>query len=292
MKPGPAYALRLVPMFVNISDPPRRARDVLAEIAITKHWYSNIAEAEEAGEAWESVFLRRLREDLSHCIEEGKPYFVVINSSAPDQIQGAAFIEPNDSLEVQEAKRKKAQSLMYLEELRNLSPRRFEGLCRGVIAVLGVIDHTVTKSSADEGIDFFGKLLLEQFLGADPVFPGIERQLEVWMIGQAKHYQASNVSTPDIRELVGSVELAKAKAFGSRDISKYEKLELRPCDPIFYLFLTTGSLSRTSAVLLKRSGVIAMDGQMIAQFLASRNVGTRLGVFDQSQFQKWLSKYI
>lgn len=293
MRPGPALAVQAITAVIDISGGPRPAKEALAELALLRGWCKASTEAVELGEKWEIAFLKRLRDEVNRCRDEGHPFFVTVNSSSPYLIQGAAFIEPHDPPNIQESKRRRANSGAYLMTLRALSPRDFEALCVGVLAQLGVADYKLTKASADEGIDFFGRLRLADFLDADPAFPGIEQQLSVWMVGQAKHYQETSVSTPDVRELVGSVELAKAKVFGAAaSVNHYSTLSIRPCDPIFYLFLTTGVLTRNTQLLLKGSGVIGMHGEMIAQFLSSHDIGTSAGMFDPPAFSLWLSKFV
>ena len=127
---------------------------------------------------------------------------------------------------------------------------RLQYLCSGLLKVIGVDKPITTKYSADEGIDFYGKLKLEKFVFSEHHFPGVQQQLDCWLIGQAKHYLNLDVSTVEIRELVGSVELAKARAFGSIG-EKYLDLQVRVCDPVFYLFFTTGRLTSASWQLLK-----------------------------------------
>ena len=56
------------------------------------------------------------------------------------------------------------------------------------------------------------------------------------MVGQAKRYIQTKASTPDIRELVGSVIFTQSTAAGE---AKYEDLAIRLCDPVFFLFFTT-----------------------------------------------------
>jgi hypothetical protein len=60
------------------------------------------------------------------------------------------------------------------------------------------------------------------------------------MVGQAKHYQAMQSGTPDIRAVVGSIDLARGKAFGSAS-DKYPDLYIRVYDPVFYLFFRPGT---------------------------------------------------
>jgi restriction endonuclease Mrr len=164
-------------------------------------------------------------------------------------------------------------------------------MCVGILEKLGVDRPTLTKVSVDEGIDFFGKLRLEKLLVPDGTAPSLERQLGVWIVGQAKHYKSSKVSTFDVRDLVGAVELAKGRAYSSGE-STYPDLAMRVCDPVFYVFITTGRLSSATWRLLRRSGVIGMDGQMVAAFLAAQGIGMRHGALRRTSLNRWLKKYL
>jgi len=210
--------------------------------------------------------------------------------SSPTYIQGIAFVEPRDSAELRMAKISRAQFKSYGAVLQGLTPREFEALCVGVLAVMGVDSPVLTPRSADEGIDFYGRLRLEKHIFADKPLPGLQRQLVAWLIGQAKHYRSGQVSTPEIRDLVGAVTLAKGQAFGSGD-DKYKDLSVRVCDPVFYLFFTTGRLTSNSWALLERSGVIGMDGQMLGAFLADHAIGVVEGTFHQPTFSDWLAQF-
>src|SRR5207248_5447145 len=115
------------------------------------------------------------------------------------------------------------------------------------------------------------------------LFPGVHSQMSVWMVGQAKHFLKGKVSTPDIRELVGSVLLARSRAF-SVNTEKYIDLRIRACDPVFFLFFTTGQISAYGWTLLDSAGVIGMDGEMVASFLADNAIG-----IENNGFQKTVS---
>ncbi len=198
-------------------------------------------------------------------------------------IQGSAFIEPGDPDDTKNAKRSRAKITDYVSALSNLTPREFETMCAQVLHHMGVKDPVATRYSGDEGIDFFGRLRLDAHVLRTYKFPGVEKQLKVWTIGQAKQHTSGRVSTPEIRDLVGAVELAIGGAYGSA-VSPYSDPRLRVCDPIFYLFFTTGQISSNSWRLLERRGVIAMDGEMVAAFLADREVALANGKFDIGQF--------
>ena len=85
--------------------------------------------------------------------------------------------------------------------------------------------------------------------------------------------------------------VSKAQAYGSGD-EKYGDLNIRACDPVFFLFFTTGRMTTNSWTLLDRSGVIGMDGEMVAAFLADHGIGLLDGKFDKEKFKIWLSPFV
>ncbi len=232
-----------------------------------------------------------LRQELSESNEIGRFVRFDFNSSSEYLVQCCAFIEPRDSPQVKLAKQRQSKYYDYVIALTELSPKEFEALCGGLLELFGVIDPQVTSYSADEGIDFFGRLKLDKFMFSEEIYPNIQKQLSVLMIGQAKHYIKGQSSTFEIRELVGSVELAKGGAYGAVK-EKYENLRIKVCDPVFYLFFTTGRFSLNSWRLISNSGVVAMDGDMVATFLAQKSIGIDDdGAFQLSAFKDWVTNY-
>jgi hypothetical protein len=291
MKPGPSLAKSILLASMGVDESPRPARDWLVSISLSQQWHSNDSDASEAAEKWEKPFLHLLRQELSELSKLGRFCPFDFNSSSPYLIQGSAFIEPRDDAETKESKLRRAQHNTYATALTRLSPRDFEALCVALLQSLGVDDPVLTPYSADEGIDFYGRWPLGHHLQPAIASPWAQAQLSVWMLGQAKHHTAGHVSTFEIRELVGAVELAKAKAYGSAN-ERYADLRLRVCDPVFYLFFTTGRISSASWRLISTSGVAAMDGSMIANFLAERGIGTdQGGVFQDDAFADWIATY-
>ena len=177
----------------------------------------------------------------------------------------------------------------YLDEFHRLSPTEFEYLSGRVLSLLKVEEEYVTRSSGDQGIDFYGKVPFGEIIKPGVLTPGAEKNMKVWLVGQAKHYDATQVSTKDIRELVGSISLAKSKIYaGSKD--PLAQLQMRTCDPIFFLFFTTGSISKDAKDLLRRSGVVAMDGYQLAIFLADNGIGSVNDNFDPNVFRSWIGE--
>ncbi len=291
MKPGPLHAARILAEEMEISASPRPAAEWLAEICISQSWFRDPNEARERAEGWEGRFLSELRRELRESRELGRHSLFAFNTSSEYMVQGAAFAEPHDPPDVKLVKSRAAQHSSYVAALSALTPRHFEAMCAGILAELGVDSPTLTKYSADEGIDFFGKLRLEKFITPAHMTAGLERQMNVWMIGQAKHYKANAISTFEIRDLVGAVELARGKAFSTGE-AKYPDLAIRVCDPVFYMLITTGRLSSATWRLLERSGVTGMDGQMVAAFLAQHGIGMKAGQFDRAVLTRWLNRYL
>jgi restriction endonuclease Mrr len=291
MKPGPALAANLFFEIVRVTDAPRDAMEWLVRICLMQEWARNDIEAQEMCSRWVEPFLAQLRQKLREFRRLGRFEPFAFNSSSEYMVQGPAFIEPADTKEQKEQKKRITHFDAYVTALRNLSARKFEALCSGLVHKLGVANPVLTKSSFDEGIDFYGKLDLEQFIRPMGKAVGVEKQLSVWIIGQAKHYKKQKVSTFDVRDLVGAVELAKGKSFGST-APKYGDLNVRVCDPVFYFFVTTGKLSGPTWNLLERGGIVGMDGHMVAAFLAGHKVGIKLDKFDEPTFDNWIDSYL
>lgn len=287
MRPGPASVAQLICDELPLDAAPRRVAEIVAEFSISKGWVTDLSEAQEQAELWEDRVLSRLRQIQTDFHGIGRFTKFAFNSSSDYLVQGACFIEPIDSATLADGKKRRLRHSDYYAALRELTPRQFEFLCGKLIQLLGVNDPVVTRSSADEGIDFFGKLSLGSLFYPDDLTPTIQKQLDIWLVGQAKQYQLTQSGTPELRELVGSVELGRAKVFGSLN-STLDGLNIRVVDPVFVIFITTGTISLNGWRLLERSGVIGFDGEMIAAFLADRGAGILGTEFLAARFLEWL----
>jgi restriction endonuclease Mrr len=108
------------------------------------------------------------------------------------------------------------------------------------------------------------------------------------VVGQAKHYLSTRSGTPEIRDLAGAISLGRAGAYGGVE-SAFHDMHIRVADPVFALFVTTGSISSNGWRLLERSGIIGVDGEMVAAFLADRGIGPDNADLDKAVFCEWLS---
>lgn len=250
----------------------------------------------EKAVGWEESIRLRLVKYIKTTEERGVQPQIAFNSSSSYMIQGACFIEGTDIEEIVEQKKRRLSWKEYYETLQSLSPREFEQLCSEILKLIGAKNVKVTRETKDQGIDFYGKLSIADLIQPSSVFrfKPFEYFLEIWLVGQAKHYKSIKVATPDLRELVGSIKLASARAFADLDTSKYPDLQIRVADPVFMLFFTTGKISIDGWQLIKNSGIVAMDGEMVAAFLADHNVAIieEEGVrkFSKEAFFEWLKK--
>jgi restriction endonuclease Mrr len=278
-RPGPAAAEAVLATYLPLDAPPERVELLLVRICMGEGWETSETAAADRAYTWKGQFLARLRQQLDRCEREGRPCRHALNTSDGSLVQGYCFEEPTDSATTADAKRRRVLADEVLSHIADLTHNEFELLCAVIAEELGADSPTVTSYGHDEGIDFFGRVdwsMLQEF-----PLPNVDRQLGVWIVGQAKHYDRTQVATPDIRELVGSVYLARSSAFSKEDSPNFGELAIRACDAVFCFFVTSGDISRDGWSLLRTSGVIGMDGEMLGAFLADRGVGiSDEGAFD------------
>lgn len=193
------------------------------------------------------------------------------NSAAGDFIQGPYFSEPADTNETRTAKSNRLRSAQFKQALQSLTFSQFEDVCKAVLLELGVREAKETKRSKDHGIDFFGRLAVADIESSTIPFFRLTHRLKFWLIGQAKHYSGGKVSAPEIRDLVGSINLARFKEYATVTLL-LKDLELRSCDPVFALFMTTGRFSADATRLAENSGVVLLDLQALATYLADKDI--------------------
>jgi len=290
MKAGPAAVAEMILAELPLDAAPESLDDIVHR-RIDEHPEWGYAPEEKAS-LWAPKVEEILNQHWNRSLEEGRQPRFAFNSVSSYKIQGACFIEPRDSPEVKRQKRRRLRWRDYYEYLRQLSPEFFELLCVRVLGLLGVPKPHLTPYRADQGIDFFGKMSIGDLTGHGPLFPVFESNLVVWLVGQAKHYLHSKVSTPDIRGLVGSTVLGRSGTYPKETF--LQGLNIRSCDPVVMMFFTTGEISADGWSLCRKAGIAAMDGEMLATFLADKEVGLTKGEneprFDQIAFAEWVGK--
>lgn len=272
MKPGPRICLDKIEEALNVDAAPIRLFDLITEIIIANGWSSSGDDAAEKGEKWLPFIKKTIESNIqrSGSSKFGHTYDICFNSLSDDFVQGVCFSENGESADVAEAKRKRAKYVGIIKLIDDLDPDEFEALCGKILELLGVETPLVTRHSSDQGIDFFGRWKLESVISDGVLPPAAERQLQSWVVGQAKAYRRTKISTDAIRELVGSVELAKSKTFAVSG-NPLSGLDVRPCDSIFSMFITTGVVSKDSWKLFENSGVVVLDAELLGIFLADRS---------------------
>jgi len=284
---GPAGAVNKLANAIGVQMPPRPLHHVLEEIIIQERWNEPAETPAELAEKWLVRFKVSIRDEIQKLRYNHHFCHYELNSANDDYIQGACFVEPTDKDDVACGKNKRANMCRFEEAFKAITPKDFEFLCGRVLGLLKVEEGFVSRTTADQGIDFFGRVPFGEILKPSAIPHGAERLLKIWLVGQAKHYHATQVSTKDIRELVGSVSLAKSKVYaGAKD--PLSDLQMRTCDPVFFLFFTTGTISRDAWDLLNKSGVVAMDGTQLAVFLADHGVAIKNDKFDPGTFIDWM----
>lgn len=231
---------------------------------------------------------RLIRNAWNKSGEQGHPTrFALIDTPDGDFIvAGICYVTADDGPDEIAAKGRREWSIKVADTLlRGTTPAEFELLCAKVLVQIGVDCPKVTRSSRDDGIDFFGQLNVVSEKYIFDVSPTVEKQLNVWIVGQAKHYPDGQAGTPDLRHLFGSVQLARAGVFASNSFTSTE-LTLRAADPVIFLFLTTGSLSSDAWRVCTRAGIVSMDGNMLSAFLADRDLGPT--ICDPTKYLAWL----
>ena len=272
MRPGPVSLVRILLETFPLDAPPVPIVELLTQIILERKWETVRVVAREKAERWMDPALNRLRTEINQLLEIGRVSRISFNSSSNYMVQGACFIEPRDPEDLRDRKQRRLRSETYSQILTELTPEQFENLCGKLIELLGVEKAYITRRSADEGIDFFGKLSFESIFFPQDLTPTIQKQLSIWVVGQAKRHIETHSGTPEIRDLVGAINLGRSRAFGSAK-SPFPDLRIRVVDPVFSLLITTGRISANAWKLMERSGVIGMDGEMVAAFLADREVG-------------------
>ena len=272
-----------------LDSPPSHIRALAEEAFRTEH---PPLRAFELAERHADRLLTRLSSIRNTFMEDGVDPWFEFNSANPDYVQGPCYAEPSDPPELREAKGNRLRCNPMKQVLESLSFADFETVCAGMLALLGVREPKKTVRSHDQGIDFYGLLTLGDLSATEFPFFRLQDHIRVWIVGQAKHYVGGKVSTPEVRNLVGSVSLARFKEYASTsDLMK--DLPLRSCDPVLAVFLTTGMFTRDASTLARNSGVMAKHIGDLSKFLADNKVGLdSAGCVTKAQLLEWAANAV
>jgi len=152
-----------------------------------------------------------------------------------------------------------------------------------------------TRMSKDAGIDFFGTLNLSKM-------PVLHRKIsdslintKLHFIGQAKRYSKLNIIRPEhIREFLGAIVLLDyTQAWGidsQLNINNLPKRYLKIREPRISIYITTSFASDSASDIARELGIIILDGEDLARWLASKEFVKK--VEDQYDLKIEIDKWI
>jgi hypothetical protein len=158
----------------------------------------------------------------------------------------------------------KTELLAFQDGLNSLTSAEFETFSAHILRVATCTRVWYTQETHDEGLDAFGYMpffrIRKEWLGGRP---------EVVFLAQAKHYSDCKVGSRDIRELVGSSELAKHKVYSKLD-ERYNDLSIPPFAPLALVFITTQEIPRTVKNMSRLAGIVVLaSDDLFSLFTAS-----------------------
>ena len=237
-----AYLLTSYP----VDSPSRLLEDVVREFLLKQ--LNGVAADETIRNFLPSIQDYLVQEYNERYLGEGSLRYQILDDSG-DQIQGIG-------------NQGKAEHLIFQDSINELSHSEFEGLSAVILKIAGCKDVWRTPDSHDQGIDAFGYIgflnrTRGKWIGATP---------KVFFLAQAKHYSECRVGSKDIREFIGSYELALHKIFSTVD-TKYPDLTLLPFAPSSLIFMTSEEIPSTVKRMSLRSGVIVLTSDDLFDLL-------------------------
>lgn len=289
MKPKAKDVVPKLEITIGLDGSPIRLRDAI-ELVLQESFDMPEIQAAENADLLETPVRKLIAEE-----EERNPFpKLTIIASAEHLVSGSCHINPSDSPEIVAAKRSRLNFNPLLQEIRGLTFQEFEKFGACVLRELGAKIIKVTPQSNDQGIDFYGVLSLGQNSYLPAPFGQLAHDVRLLFAGQAKRYATTNLIGPElIRELIGSISLARYKVFTIREDLFEKEVKLLPFNPLVTMFFTTGGFTRGALEIAEKSGIIARSGDQLALFLADRGIGMRddhgMLKFDKAKFHDWLS---
>jgi hypothetical protein len=149
----------------------------------------------------------------------------------------------------------------YLNSLLSHTDKNFnfEIICSILFEkLLGSVTVEHRLQSRDGGIDFYGNFTSKSCLIQDQVMTDF-LDVNAWYIGQAKYYKFENkISTAYLRELIGTVELAKHNIWATTKGHNHFD-DIKHFDHIVPIFLTNSYFSRDSYRIANQFNIKLFD---------------------------------
>jgi hypothetical protein len=139
--------------------------------------------------------------------------------------------------------------------INNLAPLKFERISSILMKkLLGslIVEESLYKN--DDGIDFYGKYISDGVANNYTDY----FQTNTWYIGQVKQYKEENsIGTKYIRELLGTIELAKNRIWSVG--GSYKDINLGINEAIIPIFITSSRYSSDTVQISKKFNIKLLD---------------------------------
>jgi len=275
---------------VGIDGRPRR---LISALEVELHTFFGLPPLQAAERAEQvAPAVARLIDQRSHEAERsGVVATLVLIGAASDSVAGTCHVLPTDALPLSAVKEGRLNARDLLTAIQGLDYSQFERFGRRVLFELGATDARVTKHAGDQGIDFYGHLSVGALMALPTPFFRLAHEVRLSFAGQAKHYPTSTIGPNVVRELIGSVALARTKTFSAETDDLFEGSHIKPFSPVMPLLFTTGKVSRGAYALSDAAGIVVKSGEQIATFLADLRVGIdpATSKFNSALFSDWLA---
>ncbi len=288
----PKAVANAIEVRLGITGAPCQLIDIIEQVFLDGG-FSAAAAAEQVDQIKKKVAaeINKRRDDRN---EAGEIATIYTRGENDEIIYGSSYVFSDDSDEIKQSKLNRVFVSEIQEFIRGLSFSQFESLGRCVLNELGCKTANITTHTGDQGIDFYGELTVGGLLGTDKAILKLMHETRMIIVGQAKHYPTLKIGPNIVRELVGSLSLARTYTFSKEKIDLLNDVQLRPFSPVLALLFSTGSFTKGAQNLAKRAGLIVFSGWQLAVFLADRGVGlvNEKGSrkFDQDAFIAWLKR--
>lgn len=273
---------------IGISGPAIDIVDAVTEILVS-NGFDQVDAASMAGSRKGAI--AKLIEDRQQLAEQqGIVHILEVYGTFRSRVGGSGKPHPDDDEKIQRSKRGRRHVAEILASIRHLDPTEFEKFGAALVKSLGASVSAKTQQTGDQGIDFVGVAKLGDLLDHPKRIFRLAHDMQIDFIGQAKHYPTRTIQPATVRELVGSLELARSRHFSSDKFHLIEDLSLRSFSPLFAILITTGKVSAGARVVADKSGILIRSGEQVATYLADLGVGIdhETHLFSRGLFIEWM----
>ncbi|WP_197276894.1 restriction endonuclease [Vibrio coralliirubri] len=167
--------------------------------------------------------------------------------------------------------------------MKKISATDFEFLCAYYLNLLGCEKFETTRQSSDQGLDFYGILPFEKHSYFGPTSE------KSFLIGQAKLY-SNKVSTGEIREFYGSIELLKKRIYSKEVYSYRFATELKSFSLVHPIFITSTTFTKDSSELCDKIGIRMVDVVKLNGLLSTVDSAFKNNSLVESEIRNSLTK--